>query len=79
MPLAVVRTTASSLPRDFRLDDSMAMTPAARLSGATDVVVEARVSKSGSATPSPGDLQGKSAPVKPGAHDVLIVINDVVR
>ena len=79
MPLAVQRTTAGELPRDFRLDDSMAMTPAARLSGATDVVVEARVSKSGSATPSPGDLQGKSAPVKPGAHDVLIVINDVVR
>ncbi len=42
MPLAVVRTTAAELPRDFRLDDSMAMTPAARLSTAKEVVVEAR-------------------------------------
>ena len=79
MPLAVVRTTASSLPRDFRLDDSMAMTPAARLSAAGRVIVEARVSKSGSATPAPGDLRGTSAAVKPGAHDVSIAIDDIVR
>ena len=79
MPLAVIRTTAGDLPRAFRLDDSMAMAPIARLSGATEVVVEARISKSGSATPSPGDLRGTSATVKPGARDLLIVINDVVR
>lgn len=79
MPLAVVRTTAGELPRDFRLDDSMAMTPTARLSGAREAVVEARISKSGSATPSPGDLQGTSAPVAPGARDLSIVIDDVVR
>ena len=79
MPLAVVRTAADELPRDFRLDDSMAMTPAARLSAAGQVIVEARVSKSGSATPVPGDLQGTSAAVKPGAHDVSIAIDDVVR
>ena len=79
MPLAVLRTTAGELPRNFTLDDSMAMAPAARLSGAGDVVVEARISKSGSATPSPGDLQGKSAVVKPGAQDVSVVIDDVVR
>ena len=79
MPLAVVRPTVAELPRAFKLDDSMAMTPAARLSAAGEVVVEARVSKTGSATPSPGDLQGSSAPIKPGARDVLIVINDVVR
>jgi cytochrome c-type biogenesis protein CcmH len=79
MPLAVVRATASELPRNFRLDDSMAMTPGARLSGAGEVIVEARVSKSGSATPAPGDLQGTSAPVKPGTQNVAIAIDDVVR
>jgi cytochrome c-type biogenesis protein CcmH len=42
------------------------------------VVVEARVSKTGSANPASGDLRGASAPVKPGTRDVLIVINDVV-
>jgi cytochrome c-type biogenesis protein CcmH len=79
MPLAVVRASAGELPRDFRLDDSMAMTPAARLSRANAVIVEARISKSGSATPAPGDLQGKSATVKPGARDVSIAIDDIVR
>ena len=79
MPLAVERTTASELPRAFKLDDSMAMSPAALLSGADEVIVEARVSKSGSATPSPGDLVGRSEAVKPGARDVSIVIDDVVR
>lgn len=79
MPLAVVRTTADALPHAFRLDDSMAMTPAARLSTAKEVIVEARISKTGSATPSPGDLQGTSAPVRPGTDGVSIVINDVVR
>ena len=78
MPLAIVRTTAGEWPHAFRLDDSMAMTPAAKLSNANEVVIEARVSKTGNAKPSPGDLQGASAAVKPGARDVLIVINDVV-
>ena len=78
MPLAVVRTTASALPYAFRLDDSMAMSPAARLSTAGEVIVEARVAKTGSATPASGDLRGASAPVKPGTRDVLIVINNVV-
>jgi cytochrome c-type biogenesis protein CcmH len=79
MPLAVLRTTAGDLPRDFKLDDSMAMTPAARLSNAGDVIIQARIAKSGSATPAAGDLQGASAPVRPGTRDVLIVIKDVVR
>ena len=78
MPLAIVRTTAAEWPHTFRLDDSMAMTPTAKLSNANEVVIEARVSKTGNATPSPGDLKGASAAVKPGARDVLIVINDVV-
>ncbi|HET9668072.1 MAG TPA: c-type cytochrome biogenesis protein CcmI [Casimicrobiaceae bacterium] len=79
MPLAVLRLPASDLPHDFRLDDSLAMTPAAKLSTASEVIVEARISKTGSATPASGDLRGTSGPLAPGAHDVLIVINDVVR
>ena len=79
MPLAVVRARASELPRAFTLDDSMAMSNDHRLSTASSVVVEARISRTGSANPSPGDLQGRSAPLKPGARDVSIVIDDVVR
>ena len=79
MPVAVLKENAGSLPKSFALDDSMAMSPTARLSKAGKVIVEARISKSGSATPSPGDLRGASAPVEPGAQGVDIVIDQVVR
>jgi cytochrome c-type biogenesis protein CcmH len=42
------------------------------------VVVGARISKSGNATPQPGDLQGFSATVAPGAQALTIEIGDVV-
>jgi cytochrome c-type biogenesis protein CcmH len=78
MPLAVIRTKASELPHSFTLDDSMAMTSASKLSTAGDVVVEARVSRSGSATPSPGDLRGASGQIRPGGDEVAIVIDGVL-
>jgi cytochrome c-type biogenesis protein CcmH len=78
MPLAVVRRTARELPFEFSLDDSMAMSPAARLSGAREVVVEARVSTSGGATPSPGDLVGQSAVVPPGTTGIVVTIDRVL-
>ena len=78
MPLAVLRGTANSLPMRFALDDTMAMTPAAKLSGAPALRVEARISRSGNATPQPGDLVGSSPVVKPGARDVAIVVDKVL-
>ena len=51
----------------FTLDDSMAMSPAMKISSFPDVVVAARVSKSGNAMPQAGDLEGTSKPVKLGA------------
>jgi cytochrome c-type biogenesis protein CcmH len=78
MPLAVIRTKASELPHSFTLDDSMAMTSASKLSTAGDVVVEARVSRSGSATPSPGDLRGASGQIRPGGDEVAIVIDGIL-
>lgn len=59
-PLAMVRRKAGALPLKVRLDDSTAMIPSHRLSGASEVVIVARVSKSGLANPQPGDLQGQS-------------------
>jgi cytochrome c-type biogenesis protein CcmH len=43
------------------------------------VVVTARVSKSGGATPQPGDLQGASAAVASDARGIEVVIDTVVR
>ena len=78
MPLAILRKQVKDLPLTFKLDDSMAMSPAAKLSGAPRIVVGARISASGQATPQAGDLQGFSAAVAPGAAGLAIQITDVV-
>lgn len=74
-PLAVLRKQVKDLPTAFVLDDSMSMMPDAKLSSFPMVVVGARVSKSGSATPTPGDLEGLTEPVSPGAKNLKIRIN----
>lgn len=80
MPLAIVRKTVKDLPLQFTLDDSMAMNPAMKLSNFQQVVVGARISKSGNAIPQPGDLQVVSQPM--GVNDIKdleLVINEVVK
>jgi len=79
MPLAVVRTRVADLPREFTLDDSMALSPELKLSSAGSLRIEARVSRSGDAAAKPGDLRGESGPVQPGARKLSIVIDKVVE
>jgi cytochrome c-type biogenesis protein CcmH len=79
MPLAIQRIQVKQLPFSFLLDDSSSMSPAARISGVKSVIVSARVSKSGQATPTPGDLTGQSAPVEVGASGLTIEIRDQVK
>ena len=78
MPLAIVKRQVKDLPYSFNLDDSQAMAPTMKLSGASAVIVGARISRSGDATPKSGDLQGFSGTVKVGATDVAIVIDSLV-
>jgi len=78
MPLAILRLSANDLPAVFSLDDNMAMTPTMKMSSFPEVVIGARVSKSGQAVPVSGDLEGFSQPVKLGDKDVLITIDQVV-
>lgn len=79
MPLAVLRAQVKDLPLRFTLDDSMAVMPVRKLSDANTVVVGARISKSGSATPQSGDLEGFSAPVAVGSDGVEVVIDHRVH
>lgn len=78
MPLALMRRQVKDLPLSFKLDDAMAMAPGATLSSAGQVIVGARISKSGQAMPQTGDLEGLSAPVAVGAKDLRIEIDRVV-
>lgn len=79
MPVAMLRARAGDLPLSFKLDDSMSMAPQFKLSSVAQVVVGARVSKSGDALARPGDFEGLSAPVAVGAGNVKIVIKSTVR
>lgn len=78
IPLALVRARASQLPLIVTLDDSMAMTPAAKLSSETRVRVTARVSKAGEATLRSGDLVGESPPVSTHSNAPVFVTIDQV-
>lgn len=79
MPLAIVRKQVRDLPLRFRLDDSLAMSPAATLSAAGRVMVGARISKSGNAMPKPGDLEGMIGPVAVDASGLALTIDRVVQ
>ncbi len=78
MPLAIVRKRVADLPVSVTLDDSLAMSPAMVLSKFSQVVVGARVSKSGQAMPSSGDLQGLVSPVDTKGGEVRLTIDSQV-
>jgi cytochrome c-type biogenesis protein CcmH len=74
-PLAVLRKQVKDLPLHFTLDDSLSMMPDVKLSGFPQVMVGARISKSGNAIPAPGDLEGTLQQVAPGTKGIKLVIN----
>lgn len=79
MPLAATRIKVSDLPKRQQLDDSMAVMPQMRLSQFPEILVGARISKSGQATPTSGDLYGEAGPFKASelTAPVQIIINQI--
>ena len=67
MPLAAAKIQVKDLPAKVVLNDSMAMMPSMKLSGHAEVVVGARVSKSGRPIAQPGDLYAEKRGVKLGS------------
>lgn len=80
MPLAAVRKNVKDLPLVIKLDDSMAMMPAMKLSSFKNVVVSARVSKTGSAVSAPGDMIGQTTVLTlPVTEKLNIKIDQVIK
>ncbi len=74
-PLATLRLQVKDLPATFTLNDSMARSGVQLSTFSDEVVVGARISKSGSPMPQSGDLQGLSQPVRVGDKGINVVID----
>jgi len=77
-PVAAIRGRVGQFPLEFELNDSTAMSPGNTLSQHKQVMLVARVSKSGNPLAQPGDLEGRILDVKVGAMGVKLVIDQVL-
>jgi len=79
MPLAVMRTSPQALLAGgkipFKLDDSMAMSPAMKLSSSEQVNLEARLALTGNAIKQPGDMGVVLPGVRVGSQGLHLVIS----
>lgn len=76
-PLAAIRLTASELPARFDLAKAplMTQTPSAAQG---DIIIVARISRSGNVAAQAGDLQGSSKAIPGNAKSIEIIINEVI-
>ncbi|SCY52454.1 c-type cytochrome biogenesis protein CcmI [Nitrosospira sp. Nsp13] len=77
-PLATLRLQVKDLPATFSLNDSMARSGVQLSTFADEVVVGARISKSGSPMPQSGDLQGLSQAARVGDKGINVVIDQTL-
>ena len=79
MPVAIARLTAAQLPATVTLTDGMGMMPSMKLSSFAQVIIGARISKSGNAIAQSGDLQTVSPPLPNSRSEpVQLTIDQVV-
>ncbi len=76
-PLAVKKAQVKDLPLHFVLDETMGVMPGASLAGHNHVLVGARISKSGNATPQPGDVESSVSAVEVGVGQVSLTLNSL--
>ncbi len=79
MPLAVARKSVADLPIIVKLDDSMAMLPQMKLSAFEQVLVGARISKTGQAIPQTDDLQSMEVQAGNKQVETIALVIDQLR
>ena len=80
MPVAIIKKQVRDLPFNFTLDDSMAMMPEMKLSAFKEVVVNARISKSGQAGVRKGDLVAQAIITPTDTNKSLVLeINTIAK
>lgn len=79
MPLAILRMRVKDIPASFELTEAMSMAPEMSISKFSDLLIGARISKSGNATPQPGDWESELVPAKVGVTGLSLVIAHIVR
>lgn len=77
-PLAVVRITVGELPTTIVLDNATAMIPAQNISGVEQVVVSARIAKTGNPVAQSGDLASNTVLTSTDGNPALTLIIDQV-
>ena len=75
-PAAVFQRPVSDLPLDFLLNDSQSMVPGVKLSDFSEVVVTARISRSGNAMEALQGLEAKSDPITIADNKHLSLVID---
>ncbi|HEY2396204.1 MAG TPA: c-type cytochrome biogenesis protein CcmI [Rudaea sp.] len=79
MPLAIQRLRADQLPATVVLTDGMGMLPSVKLSQFPQIIIGARISKSGNAIAQSGDLQTISKPLDvTTTTPIELAINQIV-
>ena len=76
MPIAAIKRQAGDLPMQVVLDDSMLLRPGKKLSEYPELVLAARIAKSGQPMAASGDLQSKPVPVSPGYDGSVVLTID---
>ena len=74
MPVLALRKSASDLPLDFVLTDAQAMVPGTHVADYEQLVVTARISRSGMAGDAFNGLEVTSSPVSPLADDEILLL-----
>lgn len=74
-PIAVKKALVTELPYRFQFSDADAMLPGRSISSFSELLVSARISKSGDPAAQPGDLMSNVVRVRPGVSNIQIVFD----